>query len=217
MITVPFIALKLMFSRPKVLALAFFPGAFTFVAATLITYGVWQQWLSTSSLYLSLPAMMVAFLLSWLVVGKLSLLPVEDLLIDECQRGLWGRVLIPGLPFSPARLTREIGYSLLVGVAGVLIVILSFIPFLTPVSIPVAGWLSAYGFLAPLYERKQAGSLEGRYALFMEHAASNLVLGLVLNLLLFVPVVNVFLLGYAQILATLLFLRRENPLDSGTP
>lgn len=206
-----------MFSHPKVLALAFFPGAFTFAISVSVVYGLWSNFLTQTTLWVALPIMMLTFLLTWLVTGKLSLLPVEDLLIDECQRRLWGEVRIPGRPFGFVRLTRELGYSVLVAAAGFLFFVLSFIPFLAPANFLVAGWLTAYGFLAPLYDRKQAGRTEGRAALFFEHAPGNLVLGMGLNLFLFVPVVNVFLLGYAQILATLVFLRRERAALSANP
>jgi len=203
-----------MFSHPKVLALAFLPGALTFAASVGVVYGVWVKFLSFTSLLISLPIMMLTFLLTWLFVGKLSLMPVEDLLIDECQKRVWGEVRLKGLPFNAARFTRELLYSALVGAAGIFFFILSFIPFLAPANLIVAGWLSSYGFLAPLYERKQGGRSDGRVALFFEHAPGNLILGMSLNVLLFLPVVNVFLLGYAQILATLVFLRRESELSA---
>lgn len=206
-----------MFSHPKVLALAFFPGAFTFAVSIGVVYGVWTKFLAYTSLLISLPVMMLVFLLTWLFVGKLSLVPVEDLLIDECQKRVWGEVRLKGLPFGVGRFTRELIFSGLVAGAGLFFFILSFIPFLAPANLIVAGWLSAYGFLAPLYERKQAGRTEGRIALFFEHAPGNLILGMSLNVLLFVPVVNVFLLGYAQILATLVFLRRESAALSASP
>jgi uncharacterized protein involved in cysteine biosynthesis len=206
-----------MFSHPKVLALAFFPGAFTFAVSVAAVYGVWVKFLAYSSLLVSMPVMMLTFLLTWLFVGKISLMPVEDLLIDECQKRVWGEVRLRGLPFGPVRFARELLYSGLVALAGLFFFLLSFIPFLAPGNLIVAGWLTAYGFLAPLYERKQAGRTEGRAALFFHHAPGNLILGMCLNVLLFVPVVNVFLLGYAQILATLVFLRREHAELSASP
>ncbi|RZA08333.1 MAG: hypothetical protein EOP11_05105 [Proteobacteria bacterium] len=214
MIWLPWRALSVMFSHPKVLALAFFPGALTFAASVGAVYAVWQYWLSTASLLIAIPTMMLTFLLSWLFVGNLSLIPVEDLLIDECQRRVWGTVRLPARPFNAARFLRELVYSGLVTAAAVVFFVISFIPFFAPANLLIAGWLTSYGFLAPLYERKQAGRTEGRIALFFEHAPGNLILGMSLNVLLFVPVVNVFLLGYAQILATLVFLRREHELSA---
>ncbi|WP_237760675.1 hypothetical protein, partial [Staphylococcus aureus] len=75
----------------------------------------------------SIPVMMLTFLLTWLFVGKISLMPVEDLLIDECQKRVWGEVRLRGLSFGPARFTREIVYSGLVALAGLFFFLLSFI------------------------------------------------------------------------------------------
>jgi uncharacterized protein involved in cysteine biosynthesis len=85
---------------------------------------------------------------------------------------------------------------------------LSFIPILAIINFILAAWLTAYSFLAVLYTRKEE-TLSGRVRLFLHDGAGNFLLGVLLSALLFVPVINVLLLGYAQILATLVFLHRE--------
>ncbi len=72
-----------------------------------------------------------------------------------------------------------------------------------------AGWIGSYSFLSTIYARREE-SYRGRLRLFFLRPVSNCLLGIFLNFLLFVPIVNVFLLGYAQILATLVYLRREH-------
>jgi uncharacterized protein involved in cysteine biosynthesis len=92
--------------------------------------------------------------------------------------------------------------------AAFLLVILTFVPFLSPVQFVGAAWMGSYSFLSTIYSRR-IDTPSGRVTLFFEHPFSNFLLGATLNILLFVPVVNVFLLGYAQILSALLYFERE--------
>ncbi len=209
MIQLPFQAAKILFSRPKLLALGFFPGAFTFAFSACSVYFLWEFFLQAQTLWIAVPAMMLGFLASWLVFGNLSLLPVEDALINECQKSVWGEVKLAPPPFGFRRLGRELFYSVVLLLLTILLFFLSLIPFLGVVSFVVAAWMTAYGFLANLYERKKEFGKE-RAGLFFHHGFSNFLLGLAINFLLFVPILNVFLLGYAQILAALVFLRRES-------
>lgn len=209
MIWLPFQALKLFFTRPRLFALGVFPGIVTFAVSAAAVYGVWEWLLQSSSLWISVPSMMVTFLLSWISVGKLSLLPVEDPIIDEVQKATWGNVRLPAPPFSARRLLREAGISLLVAGLALLVLLLAFLPVLAPVQFVLIAWLSAYSFLSAFYGRAHP-DLRGRVTLFFQHPLSNFFLGALLNVLLFIPVVNVFLLGFAQILATLVHLRRTD-------
>lgn len=210
MIALPFQAVKLFFTRPRLFALGVFPGIVTFLLAAASVYGVWEILLQASTLWISVPAMMLTFLLSWISIGKLSLLPVEDPIIDEVQRALYGEVRFPGPPLSVGRLGREAFYSFCVAGLALLVLLLSFVPVLAPLQFVLIAWLTAYSFLSALYGRIEPHA-RGRVSLFLLHPVSNFFLGALLNVLLFVPVLNVFLLGFAQILATLTHLHRTQP------
>lgn len=212
MVHLPYQAAKILFSRPKLLLLGFFPGAFTFLLSAGSVYLLWATLLQESSLWISVPAMMLGFLLSWLLFGNLSLLPVEDAIIDECQRAIWGEVRVPSPPWGLRRVGRELGYSVFLALAVLFFFFLSFLPFMGPLNFLLASWITAYGFLSTLYAR-QADRVGGRLQLFFRQWAPNLALGIFINMFLFIPVLNVFLLGYAQILASLVFLRRARELN----
>lgn len=196
------------FLRPKLLALGFFPGAFTFSAASLAVYGVWASYLQTHTLWIAVPVMMLVFLSAWLLIGNLSLLFVEDKIIDECQKIYLGEVRLHPPKFQISRVVRELKYSIFVAAISIVLFAISFIPALGIISFVLLAWLTAYGFLSSLYSRKTE-HVSKRMKMFFADGASNLALGVFLNFLLFVPVLNVFLLGYAQILATLVFCQRE--------
>lgn len=208
MVVLPFRAAKLQFTRPKLFFLGLFPGIFTFALSAGAVYLLWAMALQDLTLWLSVPFMMMGFLLSWLLFGNISLLPVEDAIVDECQRALWGEVRVPSSGMSFRRVGREAVYSLFLAIVAVLFFFLSFIPLIGLVSFLFAAWMTAYGFLSPLYSRKEE-RLKPRLRLFFQDGIANFFLGAFIGLLLFVPVVNVFLLGYAQILASLVYLRRE--------
>lgn len=202
----PLRALGILFSGPKMIALAFFPGAFTFFLSSVITYGLWALALQATTLWISLPVMMLSFLLSWLVIGNLSLLPVEDLIVDECQKSLWGEVRLKPLPLSAGRIFGEIRFSLFMGFMAIFLFVMSFIPVVGALAFVGTSWITAYSFMGLLYSRQDHPS---RLKAFFEHPLSNFMVGFFINLLLFVPLVNVFLLGYAQIFAALVFLDRK--------
>lgn len=195
--------------RPKLLLLSFFPGAFTFALSIAAVYGLWSAALTGASLWVSVPTMMLAFFIAWLIFGNLSLIFIEDTLIDQVQIARWGSVKIAAPPFSLNRILREAVFSLFVAGVAILLFLLSFIAFLAPLNFVFAAWLTAYGFLAAAYARKTSTARE-RVRLLMQDWFPNLLLGAFLNILLFVPIVNVFLLGYAQILAGLVFVERES-------
>ncbi len=205
MIFFPFRALGILFSSVKMVLYGFFPGFFTFALSSFVVFLLWELTLQTASLWISIPAMMLAFLGTWLIFGNLSLLLVEDFLIDECQKVVLGKVEIPAAPFHWGRLFREVRYSLFLAVAGLFIFLISLIPFFGWLTLLSTAWVTAYGFLSNIYTREEADPAN-RIRRFFQNSISNFILGLGINFLLFVPVINVFLLGYAQILATLVYL-----------
>ncbi|NUM89311.1 MAG: EI24 domain-containing protein [Bdellovibrionales bacterium] len=210
--TLPFRALGLLFRDFRLLVLAFFPGAFTFVASGALTWWVWSLWLNPLSWWLEIPSSLAVFFLSWLLLGNIALVPVEDAIVDRVQVLELGSVRYAPPGFSLARLGREFLFSLGVAVVGVLVLILGWIPGVGAVTFLFAALLTSYSFLTTPYARVAATAGE-RLRAFGRDVPSNLLLGLLLNVLLFVPLVNVFLLGYALILSTLVFLRRRQGKD----
>ena len=188
-----------------------FPGIFTFAASSALVYFIWRTFLQLQPIYIVLPILMLLFLLFWIVLGKLSLIPVEDAIVDECQRALWGEVRLRSPPFNLKRLAREVAYSLGLGLLAAALILLTFIPPLAVLEFVLLAWLNAYSFLTPLYIRR-VDSAKGRVTLFFGFPITHFLLGAFLNALLFVPVLNVFLLGYAQVIATLVYFHKEESL-----
>ena len=197
-----------MIKRPRLLALGVFPGLLTFSTTAVLLYLLWNHTLSGLSSWLAIPALFIAFLALWLTIGKLALIPVEDGLVDETQRALWGEIRLPSSAFDLGRVLREAFFSLWIGFLTLILALLAWIPILAPLQIILAAWITAYSFLTPIYARRTS-SLGERFILFFRHPFSFFLLGAGLNLLLFLPVLNIFLLGYAQILAALIYFHRE--------
>lgn len=186
--------------------MGFFPGFFTLLASSLAVYVLWTSWLVAYAAWISLPVAILTFLLCWLAFGKISLLPVEDFIIDETQHLAFGEVRVPGAPWSFWRVLREMVFGFGVAIAGVFIFVIGFVPVFAVIALVGASWISAYGFLSPVYDRR-VGTLKGKISLFLADALPNFFLGFFLNVLLFIPGLNVLLLGYALVLSTLLALR----------
>ncbi|MGZ3730310.1 MAG: EI24 domain-containing protein, partial [Bdellovibrionota bacterium] len=209
-IGLPFLALKLLFTRPRLLAWGVFPGAFTMAASLGLVWSLWDHLRDGRSIWLVVPVLVISFLALWLVIGKLALLPVEDAIINECQRALWGEVRLPSPPLTMKRLARDATMSTFLGLVSVVLLALEFVPALMPIDFIFLSWVTAYSFLSTIYARRVA-SPTGRVTLFFGHPVSHFLLGAFLNILLFVPVLDVFLLGYAQVLASLVYFRQEEP------
>jgi hypothetical protein len=204
----PLQALNLLLKNFKLMALAFFPGAVTFIGSAVAAYYAWTLLFSVKPLWVGVPGTILVWFLGWLIVGNLSLIPVEDWIVDEVQRMQLGTVKFPAPNFSVSRVFSEIGFSLLIAAMTVAFFFLSFIPALWPIAFAFAAWFTSYGFLATLYNRS-AKSIREKIYLYKKDWFTNLCLGAFLNILLFVPIVNVFLLGYALILSTLVYLKRR--------
>jgi hypothetical protein len=208
-ISLPLLALKLLFTRPRLLVLGVFPGLVTLAASIALVYALWDHLLQGKTTWLVVPVLVISLLALWLVIGKLALLPVEDAIVDECQRAVLGRVALPATRLTFRRVARDAAMSTFLGVATLALLALDFIPVLVPIDFVFTSWIAAYCFLSTIYARRVA-SPSGRLTLFFEHPFAYFFLGAGLNFLLFVPVLNVFLLGYAQVLATLVYLRHEH-------
>jgi uncharacterized protein involved in cysteine biosynthesis len=210
-ILLPFLALKLLVKSPRLLALGFFPGFFTLLASSVSIYFLWTVYLVSFSAWISYPVALLTFLLCWLAFGKIAMLPVEDPIIDEVQRLRLGSVVFPARSWSLLRILREICFGIFLGLSGIFVFVIGFFPVFSIFALIIASWISAYSFLAPIYDRR-SNNLGERTSLFLRDGLANFLLGLLLNFLLFIPLVNVFLLGYAQVLATLVALRNEQAL-----
>ena len=205
----PKMAFKLMFTSRYLVLLAFLPGLITLALTTVSLVGVWNLWLVDISRWISIPIAFITFPIFWLVYGNLATIPIEDPLIDQVQRKLWNEIRVPAPDFHPGRLTREIIYSVSISFLFFILVLISFIPGLAILSYIIAAWATAWGFLSPYYARVET-SFGGKLGRFFGNTIGNTALGAFLNLLLFVPILNVWLLGYALVLSTLLELERHD-------
>ena len=208
MVALHLLAFKYLFTRPKLFFLGLFPGIFTFACSAVIVYFTWTFFLSDKSVWITLPIMAAEFFASWLLLGNLALIPVEDLIIDEVQKAHWGEVRIRGARMSLRRILQEIAFSILLAWISFVFILLSFVPALGIINFVIMSWLTAYSFSSTFLARREP-RIADRCRHFFKSPLSNLFIGTELELLLFVPVLNVFLLGYAQILATLFFILRE--------
>jgi len=198
----PFEALLLLLRSPSLLLLSIFPGIFTLLVSGGSVYFLWNFFLTSLSLWISIPTAAFVFLLLWLIYGNLALLPVEDIIVDKVQKSFLGAVKVPAKPFSLRRIFRELVFSIFVMGATIIFLLLSLIPGIAVFSFIAGAWISAYGFLSTFYTRATETPQE-RIRIFFRKPIAHMFLGLFLNMLLFVPILNVFLLGYALILATL--------------
>lgn len=215
-ISAPKDALSLMLKNKSLLLLAFLPGVITITLTTLAMMSIWNWWIADTTWWYFIQ-LFVAGLISlilWLAIGNLALIPFEDPIIDRVQEHVWGEIRIPAPDFRLSRVVKEVGYSLAVSVFFLLMVLLSAIPGIALVSYVVAAWVTAWNFLATFYARSSFGSpAKDKIGMFFKDPVQNAILGAFINFLLFVPIINVWLLGYALILATLVHIRRteENP------
>ncbi len=203
MLTLPFLALRLLFRRPQLFFLASFPGILTVGVSFALSRMVWLSGIS-----LAIPLAIATFFISWLAVGNLALLPVEDFIIDQVQLSLWQQIRLPARSLSTKRVIGEAVYGLLLAFIGLIIFITEFIPGAVLVDFVLTALLLSYNFLSTLYARRHLSKRE-RGMSFVKDLLANFLLGLILTALLFIPLLNVFLLGYAQVLATLFYFREE--------
>lgn len=202
-LTLPLLAARFLFKDRKLFVLALLPGVVTMFLTFAGAFALWTTWFFPLTWWISLPLLLISVPAIWLVVGNLALFPFEDALIDRTQIVAYGSVRIPTPAWSAKRIASEILQSLfLIGSFGVLL-LLALLPGLGFLSALAGSWLTAWGFLSPLLARMHFTARERRRA-FFAHPLRNTAFGFFLNALLFVPLLNVWLQGYAVILATLL-------------
>ncbi len=215
-VSAPKDALSLMLKNKSLMLLAFLPGVITIALTTLAMMSIWNIWIADTNWYFIIQLFVAALisLILWLAIGNLALIPFEDAIIDRVQEDAWGELRIPAPDFKFSRLLKEVGYSLAVSVFFLFLVVASAIPGVSLVSYVAAAWVTAWNFLATFYARSaKNATAKKRISAFFKNPIQNALLGAIINFLLFVPIVNVWLLGYALILATLVHIRRseENP------
>ncbi len=219
-VSAPKDSLKLMFQNKSLLLLAFLPGVITIAITSIAMISIWDIWIAELEWWFTAKFFVAALttLILWLAVGNLALVPFEDAIINRVQEYTWGEVRILAPKFHISRILKEIGYSLAVSVFFLILVVLSAIPGIALLSYIVAAWVTAWSFLATFYARSTFGaSAKDKILLFFKNPIQNAALGAFINFILFVPIVNVWLLGYALILATLVHIRRTEEKPSTQP
>ena len=204
----PLQALRLLLGSKALFFLAFLPGLITMSLTALALAGIWSAWLHELSRWVSYPLMAVAFPFFWIIFGNLALAPIEDQIVDRVQVALWDKVRIPSRKFALARITQELGQSIFISVFFAFLLLFALVPGMAILSYVFGAWATAWNFLVTIYNRKHI-SRGDKLREFFGNIAGNTLLGIFLNLLLFVPILNVWLLGYALILATLVEMERH--------
>jgi hypothetical protein len=202
-------ALRLLLGNRSLFFLAFFPGILTLALTSFVIFLLWQFWLIDLTAWLSYPLLIIMFPILWIIIGNLALAPVEDQIVDRVQLSLWQEVRIPSRDFMLARLGQELGQSIFISVFFVFLLIFTLIPGMALLSYVFAAWATSWNFLVTIYNRKHV-SRSDKLRVFFKNIVGNTILGMFLNLLLFIPILNVWLLGYALILATLLEMKRNS-------
>ena len=203
----PLAAAKLMFADKMLVFIAFLPGLGTMALTCVSVWGIWQVKLIDISLWYSVPITIILFPALWIIFGLFALMPFEDTIIDKVQMAVWKEVRVPAPEFQAGRVMRQTVYSLSVTVIFLILLVIAAIPGVAIVSYVAASWLTAWGFLSAFYARSDT-KVTVNLRRFFRNVAGNTLLGMLLNFLLFVPIVNVFVLGYALVLSTRIEIER---------
>lgn len=201
-------AFSILIRDRTLLLLAFLPGVLTLLLTAAAIWGLWTFWLADLSGWIAVPLFIITAPVLWIAFGNLAIIPFEDPIIDHVQRKVWGEVKIPAPPFSVKRMAREIWQSLSFTLILFSIVLISFLPGIGFVAFMASAWITSWSFLSTVLHRQFASASDKR-RIFFRHAFGNLVLGAILNILLFVPILNVWLLGFALVLTSLVHAERQ--------
>lgn len=200
-------ALQILLGNRVLFLLAFVPGVLTLAFTSLALYLLWKYSLHDLSKWLSYPLLALSFPFLWIIFGNIALVPVEDRIVDRVQLALWDEVRVPSPDFAMGRLVREIKQSLFITVFFAVLLLAAAIPGMALLSYVFGAWATAWNFLVTVYNRRHVSRNEKLRA-FFGSIGTNTLLGMLLNFLLFVPIVNVWLLGYALVLATVVEMQR---------
>lgn len=204
----PLYALKLLTQSRTLMILAFLPGLLTILAVAGALALLWNLWLEGITLWLSVPLVIILGPIFWLVFGNLAIVPVEDSIVDAVQVATCQKIQYPSPPFTPNRFLKEILYSLSISLLFLFLALISLLPGFIVFSYVIAAWTTAWSFSAA-YQARKNFTLKDKLRDFFSYPIGNFLLGFFLNLLLFVPVLNIWLLGYALILSTLVAIDRN--------
>jgi CysZ protein len=157
------------------------------------------------------------FTVSWTYILTVSIIasPFHDFIsarVEKNLRKLDGKEACAELPFSPSKvffiIINEIKKMALILSLSALGLILSFIPFLAPVSVAISALLLAAGYIDYSWSRHNWNM--GRcFSDLKGGAFSYIIAGFVFLGIVAVPIVNVFALPYAVVYFTILYWRRN--------
>lgn len=204
----PIQALRLLLGSKALFFLAFLPGILTMALTAIALVSIWNVWLEELKWWISYPVMAVAFPFFWVIFGNLALAPIEDQIVDRVQLALWDQIKIPSRDFALARITQELGQSIFISVFFAFLLLFALVPGMAILSSIFGAWATSWNFLVTIYNRKHIARGD-KLREFFGNIGANTLLGVFLNILLFVPILNVWLLGYALILATLVEMERH--------
>ncbi|GEM_PF-7063733 len=210
----PFILLKNIFSYKRLLSLSIVPSILTIILLIFSQISLWGYLRTTGFLnfIFSLMALSISSIVIWVILGNILLVPFIDAIIDASQKRAVGFIFLKSLPFSFTRMLKEIGYALIIIVILLLSIPIIFIPVIGQVIGPVIGmWALSFNALAPMFERNQI-DFKHRFKYLNRIWPSTISYGAGLWILLYIPIVNIFLLGLAQASAVDFWLKHEQSL-----
>ena len=196
-----------MFQDFRIFILALLPGIITIFATLCSIFAIWEIFFSENSLWYLLGMSILIGPIFWILFANISLLFVEDTIMDKVQEVVWGKIRISSTKFSMRRLWLQV-----ISTVCVLLIFLYFTTGLFIFGPIITAWLTAWSFLFSFYNR-QGLSLKDSLSCFFKNILSNTFLGFTLMILLFVPFVNIFLVGYAIILSTLLAMKNVEKIE----
>lgn len=202
------VAFEILLSRKKLLFIGALPAVLTLLFTIFGGAYLWSIAFVNFGMVLKFFATGFSILFLWLSMGNVCLLMVEDIIVDECQAREWGSIRVPSRGMSARRVFKNIFFSVLLAFTGVLLAVLSFLPFLTPICLLISALFISFNFTNAFLSRLEPNNRK-RLRRFLTSWFSYWILGVVLYLMLFFPLLNIFMLGYAQILATLVSMRIE--------
>ena len=203
-----YIAIGLLFRSPKLFLLCLLPGIVTIALSFYSARYIVTHLLASSSLWIIMPVSLLSFLTFWLFFSAIALAPFEDAIINNAQLVAFNKLKLPQRKFNFLRSTKTIFFAFCLAAVSLVLILLSFVPGLNYLYLAFAPLITSLSFLLPIYDRKNY-STKKILAAFFKNISTNYLLGFFLQVLLIIPFVNVFLSGFALVLATIYFLERD--------
>ncbi len=147
------------------------------------------------------------------MLGNLLLIPFIDTIIDTAQKKAKGVVFLESLPFSLSRMLKEVLYTLIIAFILIGSLVLVFIPVIGQVVAPIISmWALSMSSLTPMFERANMPLVQ-RVKVLNSILPSTISYGAGIFALLYIPIINVFLLGIAQASAVEFWVKHEGKLN----